>query len=179
MKTNSTLKTLVVASALAIGLGASAASLAGSASSSFAANLTVNQSCSVSGTNLAFGNLGIITPTSGFTSAPAQSNLTLDCTAAMPVTISLTDGGHSIGTGGTGIMNGPGGAQIFFRIFQDSAHTTPWGSSASSAALTVTSTAGTIQVPVYGVVNGSDQLVSGVPAAPGAYTDTVTATLNY
>ncbi|HTV84226.1 MAG TPA: spore coat protein U domain-containing protein [Dyella sp.] len=161
----------------ALALVAAAPAVAGSASTTFATNLTVTTSCGASAAPVAFPALGLMTATSGFTTATTTGNINLDCTVATPVTIALTalDGSNP-----SGILSGPGGAQIRYFMFQDSAMTKPWGS--GTAAQQLTSIAGTLPVPVYFEITTASDLgyaSSNKPAAPGAYTGTVSVSASY
>jgi spore coat protein U-like protein len=173
----------LLAGALLLGLTGSA--VAGSASTSLTAGVTVAQACQISATPMSFGSVGLFSDAthgiSGADHVPAQNALTLYCTAAEPITIAIS--GSNGGNPGVHIMTGTGSNtdQVLYRIFQDSANTQPWDG--STHALTVTAIVGTNIVPVYGEILGSDQPYAQGhalgPAHPDSYTDTLTATVTY
>ncbi|RDS85841.1 spore coat protein U domain-containing protein [Dyella psychrodurans] len=159
----------------ALALVAATPAVAGTASATFATNVTVTTSCAISAAPATFPALGLMTASSGFTSVNTTANLSLDCTAVTPVTLSLIP---NSGGNGNGNLTGPGSAEIGYLLFQDSGFTKPWGTGTS--ALQVTSVVGTMSIPVYLEITATSAMsVASVPQAPGAYTGTVSVSASY
>jgi spore coat protein U-like protein len=79
--------------------------------------------------------------------------------------MALDDGTGVGGTETTRRMTGPGGAELNYQLFLDSARTTNWGNTTNNE-LTGN---GNTNITVYG------QIPSGQTAVPGTYTDTVSS----
>jgi spore coat protein U-like protein len=70
-------------------------------------------------------------------------------------------------------MTGPGAALLNYSLFSNSGMTTNWGNTVGTDTVPGAGT-GTVQaITVYG------QVAAGQYLAPGAYTDTITATVTY
>ena len=141
-------------------------SLTGSTSVSFQATATVPKSCNVSAGNLNFGSVGDLN-----TIVDGQSSLGVQCSRGTGYTISL-NGGLSGATDPTARTMTMGSQGVTYGLYQDSARSTPWGTSAS-ATLGGTGTAATQAVPVYGRVP-----VQPTPPV-GTYSDTVVVSVTY
>ncbi len=145
--------------------------LAGQIAPAFATTVTANisvsatslSSCTILATPLAFGNYAQTLTT-------ASAALTVTCTATTPYTIGLNQGTTTGGTQSARLLyNTLAGTTIAYSLYTDSGHTSPWTTN------TVSGTGnGLVQtVNVYGTI------AAGLQAAPGAYSDLVTATLSY
>lgn len=66
-------------------------------------------------------------------------------------------------------MTGPAGATLAYALYQDSAHTINWGNTVSTG----TGNGSAQTLTVYG------EVPAGQSVTPGAYTDTITATITY
>jgi spore coat protein U-like protein len=122
--------------------------------------------CTISANNLNFGT---------YTQLQLDGTTTLSatCTSGAPYTIGL-DQGVSAGASVTSRkMTGPGGAALNYGLFQDSARTLNWGNTIGTDTVATTGTGVGQTFTVYGRVPAS-QL-----AAPGTYTDTITAILTF
>lgn len=138
-----------------------------SASGSLTVTAQVIASCTMSATSMNFGSASFLT-----TARNASATLTLRCNAAVPATISM-DNGAGGGTGPTDRRMSSGVNRIRYGVYRDAAGTQPWGATAGSDTQPVTTVAGNITVPVYGVVP-----VQPAPT-PGNYTDTIIVTVTY
>jgi spore coat protein U-like protein len=147
-----------------LGLPASAAKAA-TATATFAVTATVQATCLISATAVAFGV---------YTGAVATSTgtLTITCTNTTPYNIGLSAGLATGATVTTRQMQGPAGALLNYVLTQDAAHATNWGNTTGSWEPGTGNGAAQL-VTVYG------QVAAGQSPTPGAYTDTVTATVNY
>lgn len=146
-----------------------AVGLAATATTTFQVTATVLSVCTVSATNLAFGNYDA---TAG---APNDntSTVTVTCSNGSPYTVALDAG---TGTGATVAVRrmSNGGNTLDYSMFTDAARTTIWGDT----------TLGTVDQA--GTGNGAAQnytVYGRIPTAQfvaaGNYADTVTATVTY
>jgi spore coat protein U-like protein len=130
---------------------------------------TVLTACTLGTTSLAFGNYD---PTSA-TDTDATATLTITCTTGTSFTVGLNAGTTSGTTVSTRKMAN-GANRLSYALYSNSGRTTNWGNTAGTdtpAAIVASSTASTMTV--YGRVTA----LQNVPA--GAYSDTVTVTVNY
>jgi len=177
------MKRTVLFSLIAAGLLATGSAFAGTATTSFTANVNIAQSCSVSAQPIDFGSNGILADTAngvpGADNIQVQGGVNLYCTAAMPVTIQVQGGGN----GGTSeavwkMVGATNGGTLGYRIYQDAAYTTPF--KLAGDQLTVSAVVGTQFVPLYGEILGSDNsYVGSLPVQPDSYSDTATVTVTY
>jgi spore coat protein U domain-containing protein, fimbrial subunit CupE1/2/3/6 len=134
------------------------------ATAQFSVTATIVKNCTVSATNLAFGN---------YTGAlnSSTSTVSVTCTSTTPYTVGLSAG---LATGATvtsrSMQNGS--ALLHYSLYSNSGHTTNWGNSSGSW--------------VSGTGNGAAQpltVYGQIPAAqyvkPGSYTDTITVSVTY
>jgi spore coat protein U-like protein len=70
-------------------------------------------------------------------------------------------------------MTGPGAAVLGYSLFSDAARTVNWGQTIGTDTVTGTGNGSAQAITVYG------QATAGQFVAPGAYTDTITATVTY
>jgi spore coat protein U-like protein len=139
---------------------------AATVSTTFTVTATLQATCVLSVTPLAFGTY------TGVVSA-VTATLTINCTASTPFVISL---GPGLGTGATvanRLMTGPSSALLAYGLFRDAAHTQNWGQ--TSGTDTIAGTGGGSPQPftVYGQIGAAEY------NTPGSYGDTVTATVSY
>ena len=133
----------------------------------FATNVTVINNCTIAATNIVFATQSALAnPIAG------AGQLTVQCTRNDAYRVSLSGG--SMGTVTSRHMAGPTGASVNYQLYLDSGYAAIWGDG----------TAGTSQLT--GVGTGLVQFIpihARVPAqstpAPGVYTDTVTATIEF
>jgi spore coat protein U-like protein len=159
-KVLSTLSAAVLAIA-ALGL-ATAPAQAATATTTFGVTATVQATCSVTATAMGFGTY---IPTAASTST---STVSVTCTNGTPATFLLSAG---LATGAT-VTNRSmtGGAVLLnYGLYSDAAHTANFGATATP----VNGTGSAVVTTVYGQVPATQYV------APGAYTDTITATVSY
>jgi len=125
--------------------------------------IVVNQ-CSVSAGNLNFGAASTLT-----SALSATASISVSCNGSIPVTIALDDG--ATGSGPTTRLMTAGSATVSYGIYQDSAHTQPWGATVGA------------NTECVGGPSGSLTAYGSVPAqsspAPGSYSDVVNVTATY
>lgn len=137
-----------------------------SASTTMSVIAIVQASCTLSATPLAFGLYsGAVLDT--------VSSLTVTCTNTTAWSIGLSAGTASGATVSSRAMPGTGGTPLAYALYRDAAHSINWGTTVGTDTLAGTGSGGDQQVPVYGEI-GAGQYVT-----PGAYADTVIATVTY
>jgi spore coat protein U-like protein len=168
MKLVNTLKTALPAVAvgiLALGLAPMPA-IAATATTTFAVTATVQATCLVSATALAFGTYtGVL--------VNATSTVSVTCTNTTPYNVGLNVGLATGATVTTRKMTGPASAVLAYGMYQDSAHSVNWGQTISTDTVTGTGNGSAQAITVYG------QTAAAQYVAPGAYSDTITATVTY
>jgi spore coat protein U-like protein len=149
---------------LTLGLASTAANAA-TASAPMAVSATVQATCLISANNLAFGNYSGV-------QLDATSNVSVTCTNTTPYNVGLNQGlatGATVTTrqmqSGTNLLN--------YAIFSDTGRTTNWGNTVGTDTVAGTGTGSAQSISVYGRIAASQYV------KPGAYTDTITATVNY
>ncbi len=152
---------LILAGAMA-GMAAVAAE-AGTASSQFNAQITIQADCTVSSPNaLDFGLHGLLSA-----DVDAQMDFTVTCTNSTPYTIALNDGANASGSQNR-MANG--GEYVNYETYSDAARSNVWD---SSNTVSGTGTGAAVTHTVYGRVPAQNT------PTPGTYTDTVTITVSY
>lgn len=142
---------------------------AATASTTIAVSATVQASCTVSATPLAFGNYNPLSSTP----LDATSTITVNCTTGTSYTVGLNAGGTSGATVTTRQMLQSANA-LNYSLFRDSGHATNWGNTpGTDTPASVVATTSAATTTVYGRIPA----LQNVPA--GNYTDTVQVTVNY
>ena len=136
------------------------------ATTSFTVTAFIQATCTISATTLNFG-------TYAGAQINATSTLTINCTNKTVFDVGLNAGTATGATVTTRKMKGTGTATLGYSMFRDSGHTLNWGNTVGSDTLQATGTGSAVPYTVYG------QLPAGTPPAPGAYTDTIVATVTY
>jgi spore coat protein U-like protein len=150
---------------VALGLSPNPADAA-TTTTTFGVTATVQATCLVSATPLAFGT---------YTGAVATSTsaVSVTCTNTTPYNVGLSAGLATGATVTTRQMTGPASALLGYALFSDSARTVNWGQTIGTDTVTGTGNGGAQAITVYG------QATAGQFVAPGSYTDTITATVTY
>jgi spore coat protein U-like protein len=155
---------LALAAVTAIG-GPSEIAEAGTATATFTVSATVQATCNITATNLSFG-------TYTGTQTDATSTITVTCTNTSAWNLGLNAGTCPGATVTTRCMLN-GAAHLNYALFRDAARTLNWGQTAGTDTLAGTGTGNAQASTVYGRIPG------GQLPAPGAYTDTITATVTF
>jgi spore coat protein U-like protein len=168
MKLSSVMKSALPAAALGLlVLGvATQSAVAATVTTTFGVTATVQATCLVSATALAFGT---------YTGAVATSTsaVSVTCTNTTPYNLGLSAGLATGATVTTRKMTGPASAVLGYSLFSDAARTVNWGQTIGTDTVTGTGNGSAQAITVYG------QATAGQFVAPGAYTDTITATVTY
>lgn len=136
------------------------------ATASMPVTATVQATCTISVTPMAFG-------TYSGALLNSTATITTQCTNTTPYTIGLSAG---LATGATVANRSMTAAavKLNYGLFQNATFTTNWGNTpGTDTPASANGTGAAVNVTVYGQV-GAGQFV-----APGPYTDTITATVNF
>ncbi len=136
------------------------------ATAMFSVTATVVKSCTVSATNLAFGN---------YTGAQVRSTstITATCTSSTTYTVGLNAGTATGATVTNRSMTGPGSALLHYSLFNNSGYTTNWGNTAATHWVSGTGNGTGQKLTVYG------QIPVAQYVTPGSYADTITVSVSY
>jgi spore coat protein U-like protein len=137
----------------------------GTATTTFQVTATVQATCLISATDLAFGT---------YTGAQvdATSAITVTCTNTTPWNIGLNAGLCPGGTATTRCMTN-GAAQLNYALYRDAARTLNWGNTVGTDTLAGTGTGSAQANTAFG------RVTAGQFPAAGVYTDTITATITF
>jgi spore coat protein U-like protein len=150
------------------GLTGEAACTESAMTSSFTVLASVTASCTVSVSNMDFGNIA-----PDVVAAVDQiATISLSCTNASAYTIGLSHGAHSVDSGPTGRRMNNNGDLLAYGLYRDAARTENWGHDAGSVAVGV-GTGGGQSLSVFG------RLLSNQEAFAGTYSDTVVVIVTY
>jgi spore coat protein U-like protein len=140
--------------------------VAATVTTTFGVTATVQATCLVSATPLAFGT---------YTGAVATSTsaVSVTCTNTTSYNVGLSAGLATGASVTTRQMTGPASALLGYALFSDPARTVNWGNTIGTDTVTGTGNGVAQAITVYG------QATAGQFVAPGAYTDTITATVTY
>lgn len=175
--------TLLAAAALAAGFGTDAS--AASAGTNLNISATVNQTCTISTSAVAFGTYDPV-GTNASTALAGTGSLSVTCTnGSTGVTLTLGNGGNYASNGNQRGMGPITGSYLSYELYQPSA-TTP-----SAACGALTQRWGTTGAEIFtpsGVTwaaaspqtfNVCGNVPAGQNVPAGSYADTVTATVNF
>lgn len=162
------IKSLLVA---VLALAASGSAFAGSNSTTFTVQADVVKECAIDGGNLTFPTSGLLT-----TSIDAVANVQIECTGAVPYTLSTNAADYTAiyaagsPTGKSYVMGNGTSYKIGYLLYSDASRTTVLD---GVAAISGTSTGGVQQIPVYGRIYAQTSKPAGV------YTQALPLTLTF
>jgi spore coat protein U-like protein len=148
----------------------SAASVASTTTTTFNVTATVISSCSVSASDLAFGNYNPLTALA----TTGTTTITVTCSLLAPYNIGL-----AVGTNGSSVtarkmkITGGGSDLLNYSLFRDAAHLLNWGNTVGTDTLALVGTGLPVGSTVYGNI-AAQQNVS-----VGSYADTITVTVTF
>ena len=140
-------------------------SSASTATTTFQVTATVAASCTISATNLAFGNYTLA-------QLDGTSTITATCTNGTTYTVGLDAGTFSGATTLTRKMTGPSAGGLAYSLYSDTSRTTNWGN-ASGTWVSGTGTGAAQTLTVYG------RIPANQTASLGSYSDTVPVTITF
>src|SRR5262249_10069002 len=141
---------------------------AGTTSGSMAVSATVIASCEVTANPLAFGNYDPVSASP----LDAATTLSVMCTNGTTYDVAMGVGSGTGATTNTRKMSASSNL-LSYSIYRDSNRSNLWGSTAGSNVVSGTGTGAAQSINVYG------RIPANQTAPAGAYTDTVTVTVNY
>lgn len=139
--------------------------VASTATTTFTVSAQVVATCTIAATNLSFGNYTGVVNT-------ATSTITAQCTNTTPYNIGLNAGNASGATVTTRAMQN-GTTLLGYSLYSDSGRTINWGNTVGTDTVSKTADGAADALTVYG------QIPAGEYVAPGAYSDTITATITW
>ena len=145
---------------VALGLTPTSA-FASTATVNVAVTATVQTNCTITTSPMAFGT---------YTGAAASTTatLTVTCTNTTPYTVALNAGTATGATVTNRSMTGTGSALLGYALYSDAARSVNFVTTAS-----ITGNGAAQPITVYGQIPAAEYV------APGAYADTITATVSY
>lgn len=155
--------------AMLIGLACGEAS-AVTATNNLAVSMTITAACTVTGGTLAFGSQGVLAA-----NVDASTTFGVTCTNTTPYSIGLDAGAHGSSVSDRKMKGGAANTEfVNYQLFQNAGRTANWGNTVGTDVLSGQTGSGSAQtITVYGRVPAQST------GSPGAYTDTVTITVNY
>jgi spore coat protein U-like protein len=167
MKIMNSIKLTLAASiaVLTLGFASTPASATTTVTTTFGVSATVQSTCLISATALAFGT---------YTGAVdnATSTVSVTCTNTTPYNVALNPGTATGATVTTRKMTS-GSNTLNYSLFSNSGMTTNWGQTVGTDTVTGTGNGSAQTLTVYGQVPASQYVT------PGAYADTITASVIY
>lgn len=167
MKNTNAVKSAILTAAvgfMALGATATSAFAATPVSTTFAVTATVQATCVVSATSMVFGTYtGLV--------AASSSTVSVTCTNTTPYNVGL-DAGLAGGTVATRSMKS-GAVLLNYKLTRDAAFAQNWGITSGTDTSAGTGNGSAQAITVYG------QVPAGQYVTPGAYTDSITATVTY
>ncbi len=139
---------------------------AATATANFNVTATVQTSCAVSASDLAFGTYDAASTSDTL----ATSTVTVTCSLLTPYTISLNGGQYA--SGSTRRL-GSGAARLTYEIYRDAGMTGVFGTVASLLGVSGVGTGLAVPTTLYG------KLPKTQAVAPGSYADQITVTVEY
>ena len=170
------MKHIVTAIALVL---VSAPVFAASKNAQFQVSATVVANCTISATDLAFGNYDpVVANNTTGADVYGTSTVTVACTKGAPnVWIGLDAGANAASaTGTTRAMSAAGGNYLNYDLYTANPNPAPgsvWGNTQATGKSYVAASKAATAISVFG------RIPKGQDAAAGSYTDQVTATINY
>lgn len=143
-------------------------SLAATTTTTFTVTATVVSTCSVSATDLSFGNYDPVS----VSDLDATNTVTVTCTDGTAYDVGLDEGTGAGATVATRKLTNAGNT-LDYTLYQDAPRTTVWGETVSTDTVSGTASASPANHTVYGRIGNGQN----VPA--GLYSDTITVTVTY
>jgi spore coat protein U-like protein len=134
--------------------------------STFAVNVTIQSTCLIAVVPMAF---------TAYTGALLSSTTTVSitCTNTTPYNVGLSAGLATGASVTTRKMTNTGSQVIGYVLTSDAGHTVNWGQTTGTDTIAGTGIGAAQVLTVYG------QIAAGQYSTPGAYSDTITATVTY
>ena len=140
--------------------------IASTTTTTFGVTATVQATCQISATPLAFGTYSGV-------QIDATSTVTATCTNSTPYTIGLSAGLGQGASTTNRLMTGPSSEVLPYSAYRDTSRTLNWGVVPGTDTAAGTGNGSAQAITVYG------RLAAGHFVAPGSYSDTLTATITF
>lgn len=151
---------------LMLGLAISSSPHAATAPSNIAVSATVQATCTNTATPLAFGTYSGV-------QSDSTASITVTCTNTTPYTVGMNAGTATTATVTSRRMTGAVGVFLAYSLYSDTGRTINWGMTVGTDTIAGTGTGAGQALTIYGRVAAAQF------PAPGAYTDTIIATVTY
>jgi spore coat protein U-like protein len=136
------------------------------ATTSFLVTTNVQASCTISATNLVFGDYNQA-------QLDGQSQISLTCTNGSPWSVGLNEGTFPGATVSARRMTGPGSFSLLYFLYRDAARAFNWGNTVGADTVSGTGTGSAQTITVYGRVPAAQ------PVGPGGYRDTIIGMITF
>jgi spore coat protein U-like protein len=136
----------------------------GAATTSFTVTANVPPSCTVSASNLNFGNYSNL-------QVDGSTTVSSTCTTGAPYNIGLNPGVSAGATVTNRAMTGPAGSLLKYSLFKDASRTLNWGNTVGADTVSATGTGAAQTFTVFGRIPSAQFVTTG------SYQDTITVTL--
>jgi spore coat protein U-like protein len=143
----------------------SSADAASTATTTFTVSASVISSCSISASNMAFGNYSLA-------QLDATSSVTVTCTSGAVVKIGLNAGTGSGATVSARKMTS-GSNSLNYGMYRDSNRSLNWGNTPGTDTVNATGTGSAQAFTIYG------RIPANQTSPVGSYSDTITATVTF
>lgn len=134
----------------------------------FQVRLTLANDCAISATDLDFGSQGVLAA-----NIDQTTTVSVTCTTGAPYNVGLDAGTAAGSTITNRLLAGPAASTVAYQLYRDAARTQIWGNTPGTDTVAGTGNGAAQTLTVYGRVRPQS-----TPAA-GAYTSTITATINF
>ena len=165
------LTALLAAGAL---IGAYGSASANTVTTTFQVSATLLKNCTVSATNLPFGNYA---PGGG--ALDVNSTVSVSCTMNTTFTVALNGGTTSGGNIAQRLMSDGAGDTLQYNLYTTNAYATVWGDGSGSSATRSGTGAGMATPQTLTVYGQLPDSAANQVEPPNAYTDTITVTVTY
>ncbi len=162
----------MAAAAIALGMSNAHAATHGSASGTLYVSATVSSSCAVGSSSLNFNDATGVT----VIDQTATGAITVNCANGVAYNVDFSGdlGPYRTLKGASNSSN-----KLYYNLYQDSGHTTLWGTDLTgigNASPVLTGTGATQSIPVYGLMPKS---LNTTPPAVDSYSEAVTILVTY
>jgi spore coat protein U-like protein len=147
---------------------------AATVTTTFQVSATVLKSCTVSATNLAFGNY-----TQGGGAVDVNSTVSVSCTNGTTFTVALNGGTTSGGAIAQRLMSDGAGDTLQYNLYTTNTYATVWGDGSGSSATQSGSGAGLLTPQTLTVFGQLPDSAANKAEPANSYTDTITVTVTY
>lgn len=164
-------KNKIFAGAMLVLMLTAGSAYAATESTTFTVGATVADSCSVSASNLAFGNIDPLLNST--TATDATTTISVTCANGTAYNVGL-NAGTATGATVTARKMTSGTNTLDYALYSDSGRTTNWGNTVGTDTVAGTGSGAAQSLTVYGRVPSGQ-----VSAQTGSYSDTITVTVTY